>query len=480
MGSKRLHSRTEFAWVTPVLLAFSIIVYTSAIIAANGFTIDDAYISARYAKNLADDGQLTWNLGESPKTEGYTSPLWVLISSLLFFITHRSSFRLVQVASMSFGALTLFMIFALARRLHFSGSTAALPPLFLSLSYPFILWSASGMENSLYTFLVLLGLYMVIAEEDNGLRYVTPLVFFLIFLTRTEGLVFYGSVVIVRCIKFIRDINAGRGQIKKFLIWNAIFLSCFVTYMLWKIYYYGAILPLPVYVKKPAGFTGLAYVVYFVVYVAPFFLLALLGLGNCLKNARNIRMLYVWTALGAYLLAISFSNPMMGYDYRLLVTAFPLVYLIAVWELDFLFGSARENSANTLLYAATVCFLLVVIAKYPPNYIDSLRAKADASEQVLEQVQIPLGEWLHREQARSERKRVALADAGAISFYFGGRTIDMYGLNDREIAHKGFSVRRVLERRPDYVILNSKSATRFHGNDSPCGSRSAALRGTLG
>ena len=46
------------------------------------------------------------------------------------------------------------------------------------------------MENALYTFLILLGLYLVIDEEDKGLRYETPLVLFLVFLARTEGLVF--------------------------------------------------------------------------------------------------------------------------------------------------------------------------------------------------------------------------------------------------------------------------------------------------
>ncbi len=463
MHFERSHSRIKSSWAAPVLFAVSIIVYASAIIAANGFAIDDAYISARYAKNLAVSGQLTWNVGESPKTEGYTSPLWVAVSSLLFFISGNSSFRLMQLTSMVFGVLTLLMLYALARRLHFSGCIAALPPLFLSLSYPFVLWSASGMENALYTFLVLLGLYLVIDEEDKGLRYYTPLVLFLVFLTRTEGLVFYGAVVIVRCIKFILNINAERDQMKKLLVWNAIFLSCFLAYMLWKIYYYGAILPLPVYVKKPAGLVGLAYVGDFLIYVAPFVLLALLGL----RSGRTIKKVYLWAALGAYLLAISFSNAGMGYDIRLLVAAFPLVYLIAVWELELLFNSARLNRANALLFII-VCFLSVVVVKHPGNYLDSLKGKAAASAAVLGKVQIPLGEWLHQ-QAKDGMKSVALADAGAISFYFGGKTMDFYGLIDREIAHKGFSVRRILERRPDYVILNSRNDTRFQGNYSPCG-----------
>ena len=184
-------------WPALILLAAAMALYAVSVMAAGGHTIDDAYISARYAKNLAAYGQLTWNLYETPRTEGYTSPLWVVLSSLVFFVTDGFPFHVIQLMSIFFGALTLLMLFALARKLRISPWSAALPPLFLSVSLPFVLWSASWMENALYTFLVVLGMYLVIDDEDKGLNYITPLAFFLIFLTRTEGLVFYLSVVAV-------------------------------------------------------------------------------------------------------------------------------------------------------------------------------------------------------------------------------------------------------------------------------------------
>lgn len=44
------------------------------------FFHDDAFISLRYARNLAEHGQLTWNLGEY--AEGYTNFLFVLLTAL--------------------------------------------------------------------------------------------------------------------------------------------------------------------------------------------------------------------------------------------------------------------------------------------------------------------------------------------------------------------------------------------------------------
>src|ERR1035437_3918387 len=44
------------------------------------FVTDDAYISFRYARNLALHGQLVFNLGE--RVEGYTNFLWTVILAL--------------------------------------------------------------------------------------------------------------------------------------------------------------------------------------------------------------------------------------------------------------------------------------------------------------------------------------------------------------------------------------------------------------
>ncbi len=48
------------------------------------FENDDAYISLRYARNLAEHGQLVWNLGEYH--EGYTNFLYILLTSALMIV----------------------------------------------------------------------------------------------------------------------------------------------------------------------------------------------------------------------------------------------------------------------------------------------------------------------------------------------------------------------------------------------------------
>ena len=45
------------------------------------FVCDDAYISFRYAKNLADGHGLRFNLGDHLPVEGYSNFLWVLLAA---------------------------------------------------------------------------------------------------------------------------------------------------------------------------------------------------------------------------------------------------------------------------------------------------------------------------------------------------------------------------------------------------------------
>ena len=48
------------------------------------FLNDDAFISFRYAQNLAEHGELTYNLGE--RVEGYTNFLWTVLMAGVIYL----------------------------------------------------------------------------------------------------------------------------------------------------------------------------------------------------------------------------------------------------------------------------------------------------------------------------------------------------------------------------------------------------------
>src|SRR6266508_2451533 len=103
-------------------------------------TLDDAYITFRYARHLAEGyGFGAWNhTGEH--VEGYSSLLWMLLLA--------GAARLgvdVRIASKVLGiAAALIVIAALVWRRD--DRPAFLAGLFLALYVPFLLYAASGME----------------------------------------------------------------------------------------------------------------------------------------------------------------------------------------------------------------------------------------------------------------------------------------------------------------------------------------------
>src|SRR5262245_66613749 len=72
--------RRLLAWA-PLALCAGILVWHALQYA---FVTDDAYISFVYSRNLAEHGQLTFNLGDH--VEGYTNFLWTFLLGVLMLV----------------------------------------------------------------------------------------------------------------------------------------------------------------------------------------------------------------------------------------------------------------------------------------------------------------------------------------------------------------------------------------------------------
>src|SRR5438270_9286087 len=68
-----------------LLLAAAALIFPVYILLLWRFTVDDAYITLRYAQHLVGHGSLTDNPGDPP-VEGYTTLLWTLLLTLPYFL----------------------------------------------------------------------------------------------------------------------------------------------------------------------------------------------------------------------------------------------------------------------------------------------------------------------------------------------------------------------------------------------------------
>ena len=80
--------------------------------------IDDAYITARYAANLAHGYGWTWNTG-GPATDGTTAPLWTLLLAAVLLLHLPLVSMTIALNVMSYGLCALsacLLVHALAGR----------------------------------------------------------------------------------------------------------------------------------------------------------------------------------------------------------------------------------------------------------------------------------------------------------------------------------------------------------------------------
>ncbi|MBI4495141.1 MAG: hypothetical protein HY690_20390 [Chloroflexi bacterium] len=122
---------------------------------ANGpLTVDDAYITLRYARNLADGAGFAYNPGQP--VLGTTTPLWTLLLAALYRTTAIDLPLLALGLNAAFDAATAWLLYVLARRLG-AGRGAALAASLLFASAPMsVAYAAGGMEASLFVLLLCL------------------------------------------------------------------------------------------------------------------------------------------------------------------------------------------------------------------------------------------------------------------------------------------------------------------------------------
>jgi arabinofuranosyltransferase len=109
------------------------------------FVCDDAYISFRYARNLASGLGLRFNPAEVPPVEGYSNLLWVL--GLAPFEALRLDVALAaRATSLVCGALLIALALRLAaRRLELGRPAALATGLALATLPPFAVWATGGL-----------------------------------------------------------------------------------------------------------------------------------------------------------------------------------------------------------------------------------------------------------------------------------------------------------------------------------------------
>ncbi len=150
---------------------------------------EDAYITFRYARNLASGHGLVYNPGE--KVMGFSSPLWAVWNTVGLLVVHDPVLW-SRLTSLGADALTLLLVGRLIERQ--AGRAAAWCFTFFFAAWPyFSAVSVSGMENSLMLALMALAATLLASRPGRG---AAGAALGLLALTRPEGVVAAGVLAL--------------------------------------------------------------------------------------------------------------------------------------------------------------------------------------------------------------------------------------------------------------------------------------------
>jgi arabinofuranosyltransferase len=433
-----------------------------AMLAWAPLVIDDAYISFRYARNLARGLGLVYNVGE--RVEGYTDFLWtVLVAGGLKL--HLDPLVVTKILGGGSALGSLVVVWALALRLHRGRLVPPIATWLLASSATFAGYAMAGLETSFFVFLILLGTWQILVERDQSDRFPwSGLVYALAALTRPEAPLYFGIAVLA----------LGRQAFgRQNLIRAAVFLSIVGGHLLWRRAYYGVWVPNTVLAKTGGGGdqtrAGLAYLRAYVEATGPLLLGGVVGVILAVRRSTWLRRVVVATALAGAASVVAVGGDWMPL-WRFMAPVEPFVFLLV--DLGFRSvaepnpeASASEPPKSARLIRGVVWVALALFAGIAASgRAEKVRTQLGAlarEQRGWDSSALPVARWFAE---RGQPGLVALGDIGYVGWATDYPILDILGLVDPEIAELPGSYGQKLgpryldyffSRQPDYFILIS-------------------------
>ncbi len=454
---KRERSTEELPWLGPLLLLASLGLLAEAAYGWWPRTVDDAFITFRYAQNLVDGLGPVYNAGE--RVEGYSSPLWMLGSASAIALGFDPVIASKWAGLLAAGALSVAVYWAL-RASGVRAWGAGLATGAVGGSFVLQLWSTSGMETAAYAALFFVGLALAsrIGTTVRGALWASTFLA-AASLTRPEGLMFWG-------LGFAVYLYGVRTQPRRLLAYALPGLAI-ASHFAFRFAYYGFPFPNTYYAKTGGGLrmwgqgldglTGFLCEPVIAIFMSVAFIGFLAGLSK--RETRHAAALMGGATFLHLLWVVSVGDDGLS-EYRFYVPIVgPVAFLIGL----LFYGTAAATPRDRLLTGLGALAILIAVPMSVSHFhTDALPSLRGAMGQYLEG-NIKLGR--HLATTRDPDTLIAVPSAGAIPFYSRLPTIDMYGLNDAHIARVAFpegargrmmkwDSAYVLSQTPDLIVIN--------------------------
>ncbi|MCO4746344.1 MAG: hypothetical protein KC912_16225 [Proteobacteria bacterium] len=199
-------------------------------------TVDDAFISARYAQQLAEGSGLVYNAGEPP-VEGITNLAWTLLLAVVHLIGVDVRTAMLGMG-LVFGAATLAMVMGLASAIAGKVGPGTLVAPFILAAHPaFAISSTNGLETTMFAFAVVAACWAALACPERW-RLAAGLGIGAVGLVRPEGLAVSFGLIAYDGLR-----RAMQGHKKRRFAFVAGLVAMQLPILLWRLWTYGQWLP---------------------------------------------------------------------------------------------------------------------------------------------------------------------------------------------------------------------------------------------
>lgn len=385
---------------------------------------DDAYISYRYAENLASGQGLVFNPGEW--VEGYTNFLWTSILGLGIFLGASPVWSSLALGLASYAAAIGLTSWLGAR----SGQGLGPAPIVLALSYTLGSFATSGLETMFTALLVLVALALL----EGRRPILAGLAAVMAGMAHPDHMLFAAAMGLA--------LLATPGHRAMVLPFAATGATVYLPYTAWRVWAYGELAPNTAYAKSAgqAWFEQGQYYLSTSFFGAGMWALLPLAAIGLWRGRSSVLERAVAVGIPTYALYVASvgGDFMLG---RLWVTVILLMVLLAERGFHALRQAKRPGLALGL--GGLAIFAALPVSLLPPhefvNQISDERTfyrLESVDPFVLDSPFKAQGESLYDTfTARGLSPRVAVRCVGMVGYYSKLSVFDLYGLTSPSVAH---------------------------------------------
>lgn len=421
-------------WLVPLV----VYVATLAVFAAwsplnlTAFPLDDAWIHRVYARAFAYGQGFAYNPGE--QATGFTSPLWVIVTAPVHWLGTTAAIIGVKLIGALLGALTVAAVYRLTKQQAVWPAVVAASAVACQ---PVLAFSVlAGMETVL---LLALWSWLVVAVQEQRFSRAAILVG-LMPVARPEGIVLAGvtvlAVAVVHRHRLLATLRTRAALVG--LAWMIVPTLVWIVYCL---IVSGHPLPATFYLKASAATSSLSHLgavltEHGLARSLPLVIVGAAALVWCARTRPTVLLLGAGSFTFVVAILATRTYSLSGYYWTRWtdpgVLGFTSACFIALALAAHTIATSPLRSRRLALGAVGLVVLVAV-----PGLVTSLGERAErfaTDASVIERMNVAPGRWIAEHVPVGDT--VGVNDAGALRYFGERRTIDVFGLNNLDVAFK--------------------------------------------